>query len=98
MEKSTEGVVEGARLSDEAGRALTEIETVTNNLAHLIQSISAATEAQTQVASVVSSNMKQIQEITTLTTEGTKQTTASVGELTKLAEELRESVSGFKLA
>jgi twitching motility protein PilJ len=42
--------------------------------------------------------MKQIQEITTLTTEGTKQTTASVGELTKLAEELRESVSGFKLA
>jgi twitching motility protein PilJ len=98
MEKSTEGVVEGARLSDEAGRALTEIETVTNNLARLIQSISAATEAQTQVASVVSSNMKQIQEITTLTTEGTKQTTASVGELTKLAEELRESVSGFKLA
>ncbi len=98
MEKSTEGVVEGARLSDEAGRALTEIETVTNNLARLIQSISAATEAQTQVASVVTNNMKQIQEITTLTTEGTKQTTASVGELTKLAEELRESVSGFKLA
>jgi twitching motility protein PilJ len=98
MEKSTEGVVEGARLSDEAGRALTEIETVSNNLARLIQSISAATEAQTQVASVVSNNMKQIQEITTLTTEGTKQTTASVGELTKLAEELRESVSGFKLA
>jgi twitching motility protein PilJ len=98
MEKSTEGVVEGARLSDEAGRALTEIETVTNNLARLIQSISAATEAQTQVASTVTNNMKQIQEITTLTTEGTKQTTASVGELTKLAEELRESVSGFKLA
>ena len=98
MEKSTEGVVEGARLSDEAGRALTEIETVTNNLARLIQSISAATEAQTQVASTVTNNMKQIQEITTLTTEGTKQTTASVGELTKLAEELRESVAGFKLA
>jgi twitching motility protein PilJ len=98
MERSTEGVVEGARLSDEAGKALTEIETVSNSLARLIQSISAATEAQTEVATTVTKNMQQIQEITTLTTEGTKQTTASVGELTKLSEELRDSVAGFKLA
>ncbi len=98
MEKSTEGVVEGARLSDAAGKALTEIETVSNSLARLIQSISTATEAQTQVASQVTKNMQQIQEITSQTTEGTKQTAASVGQLTKLAEELRSSVAGFKLA
>ena len=98
MEKSTEGVVEGAKLSDAAGQALTEIETVTNNLARLIQSISAATEAQTQAASKVTDNMVQIQEITTMTTEGTKQTTASVGQLTALAEDLRKSVAGFKLS
>ena len=47
MEKSTEGVVEGARVADAAGQALSEIETVTNNLARLIQSISIATNAQT---------------------------------------------------
>ncbi len=98
MEKSTEGVVEGARLSDAAGKALTEIETVTNNLARLIQSISSATEAQTEVASTVTKNMQQIQEITSQTTEGTKQTAESVGQLTTLAEELRDSVAGFKLA
>lgn len=98
MEKSTEGVVEGAKLSDEAGKALTEIETVSNNLARLIQSISAATEAQTQVASQVTKNMQQILEVTTQTTEGTKQTAASIGQLTALAEELRDSVAGFKLA
>ena len=98
MEKSTEGVVEGARLSDAAGKALTEIETVSNSLARLIQSISTATEAQTQVASTVTKNMQQIQEITSQTTEGTKQTAESVGQLTKLAEELRDSVAGFKLA
>jgi len=98
MEKSTEGVVEGARLSDAAGKALTEIETVTNNLARLIQSISTATEAQTEVASTVTKNMQQIQEITSQTTEGTKQTAESVGQLTSLAEELRDSVAGFKLA
>ena len=98
MEKSTAGVVEGARLSDAAGKALTEIETVSNSLARLIQSISTATEAQTQVATMVTKNMQQIQEITSQTTEGTKQTAESVGQLTKLAEELRDSVAGFKLA
>ena len=98
MEKSTEGVVEGARLSDAAGKALTEIETVSNSLARLIQSISTATEAQTQVATTVTKNMQQIQEITSQTTEGTKQTAESVGQLNKLAEELRDSVAGFKLA
>ena len=98
MEKSTEGVVEGARLSDAAGKALTEIETVSNSLARLIQAISTATEAQTQVATTVTKNMQQIQEITSQTTEGTKLTAESVGQLTKLAEELRDSVAGFKLA
>jgi twitching motility protein PilJ len=98
MEKSTEGVVEGAQLSDAAGRALAEIETVTNELALLIQSISTATEAQTQAASAVTNNMQIIQEIATQTTDGTKLTASTVGQLTKLAQDLRESVAGFKLA
>ncbi|MDI1307969.1 MAG: methyl-accepting chemotaxis protein [Methylotenera sp.] len=97
MEKSTEGVVEGARVADAAGQALTEIETVTNNLARLIQSISTATNAQTESATMVANNMQLIQEITTQTTEGTQLTADSVGQLTSLAEELRSSVAGFKL-
>ncbi|OAM53175.1 chemotaxis protein [Methylovorus sp. MM2] len=98
MEKSTEGVVEGARLSDAAGQALNEIETVTNNLARLIQAISEATVAQTEVAATVSRNMQEIQNITSQTTEGTKQTAQSVGQLTDLAEDLSASVAGFKLS
>lgn len=97
MEKSTEGVVEGARVADAAGQALNEIESVTTNLARLIQSISAATNAQTDSAKTVANNMQMIQEITTQTTEGTKLTADSVGQLTSLAEELRDSVAGFKL-
>lgn len=97
MEKSTEGVVEGARVADAAGQALTEIETVTNNLARLIQSISAATNAQTESATTVANNMQLIQEITTQTSAGTQLTAYSVGQLTSLAEELRSSVAGFKL-
>jgi len=97
MEKSTEGVVEGARVADAAGQALNEIETVTTSLARLIQSISMATNAQTESATTVSNNMQLIQEITTQTTQGTKLTADSVGQLTALAEELRGSVAGFKL-
>jgi len=97
MEKSTEGVVDGARVADAAGQALNEIETVTTNLAHLIQSISTATNAQTDSAKTVANNMQMIQEITTQTTQGTKLTAESVGQLTSLAEELRDSVAGFKL-
>ncbi len=97
MEKSTEGVVEGARVADAAGQALNEIETVTTSLARLIESISSATNAQTETATTVSHNMQLIQEITTQTTQGTKLTADSVGQLTALAEELRGSVAGFKL-
>ena len=97
MEKSTEGVVDGARVADAAGQALNEIETVTTNLAQLIQSISVATNAQTDSAKTVANNMQMIQEITTQTTQGTKLTAESVGQLTSLAEELRDSVAGFKL-
>ena len=44
MEKSTQGVVEGAKLSDAAGQALTEIDSVTKSLAQLIDQISRATQ------------------------------------------------------
>ncbi len=42
MERSTQGVVEGARLSDKAGTALGEIDRVSRQLADLIEQISNA--------------------------------------------------------
>jgi twitching motility protein PilJ len=98
MERSTEGVVEGAKLSDAAGQALNEIGEVTSSLAQLIASISQATTAQTAMEQKVTQLMQEIQAITTQTTAGTRQTAGSIGQLASLAEELRESVSGFKLS
>jgi len=97
MENSTAGVVEGAKLSDAAGQALNEIESVTNNLAKLIEAISSSTAAQTEMASKARNNMQDIQQITTQTTEGTRLTSQSIGQLTALAEELSSSVAGFKV-
>ena len=98
MEKSTQGVVEGAKLSDAAGQALSEIGQVSRNLAELIQNISSTTQTQADAAGVVAKNMQGILTITQQTTEGTKQTAASIGKLAELAKELKASVSGFKVS
>lgn len=97
MEQSTQGVVEGAKLSDAAGQALTEIGKVSQNLASLIDTISHATKEQAELAGKVARNMQDIQNITTQTTEGTRQTAVSIGQLSNLASDLRGSVAGFKL-
>ena len=97
MEKSTLGVVEGAKLSDVAGQSLREIEQVSNELAALINSISTSTQVQTDMASEVASVMQDILRITVQTTEGTRLTANSIALLTGLTSDLRGSVAGFKL-
>ncbi|WP_293937519.1 methyl-accepting chemotaxis protein [Iodobacter sp.] len=97
MEVSTQGVVEGAKLSDAAGRALTEIGQVSRDLARLIESIAHETEDQTLLASKVNTSMRDILAITEQTSAGTKQSATAVGQLTALAQELKDSASGFKL-
>jgi twitching motility protein PilJ len=98
MERSTRGVVDGTRTADEADQALREIERVSNRLAELIGSISNATEQQAASASEVAGKMKIILGVTQLTTEGTKKTAISATKLTELAEGLKKSVAGFRLA
>lgn len=97
MEKSTLGVVEGAKLSDVAGQSLKEIEQVSNELATLINSISVSTQVQTDMVGEVDKAMQDILKITQQTTDGTRSTANSVAQLTKLATDLKGSVAGFKL-
>jgi twitching motility protein PilJ len=97
MEKSTQGVVEGARLSDAAGQALSEIGSVSRTLSELIEKISDTTQAQASSAQVVARNMEDMLKVNEQTTAGTRQTAESVRELADLAQELKASVSGFKV-
>ncbi len=97
MEESTAGVVEGARLAEEAGTSLSEIDSVSIHLAELVQSISDATRRQASAAANISDTMNVIQEITSQTSTGTNQTAESIGHLAQMADELKESVAGFKL-
>jgi twitching motility protein PilJ len=97
MEHSTQGVVEGAKLSDAAGQALNEISSVSQDLARLIEAISSDTQEQADIATKVADSMQDILRITGQTTTSTQETAVSIGELTELAVELKGSVSGFKV-
>jgi twitching motility protein PilJ len=98
MERSTHGVVEGAKLSDTAGTALTEIDKVSRRLAELIEQISTATSAEATSANAVANNIQHIFAVTEQTGEGTRATALQVRELSQMANDLRESVSRFKIA
>ena len=98
MERSTQGVVEGARLSDSAGTALSEIDSVSRRLADLIQQISSSTSQEADLANEVAGNIQHIFAVTEQTGEGTRATAQQVRELSRMAEDLRQSVSRFKIA
>ena len=98
MERSTQGVVEGARLSDNAGTALTEIDSVSRRVAALIEQISGSASREAGLANEVAENIQHIFAVTEQTGEGTRVTATQVRELSRMAEELRQSVSRFKIA
>ena len=97
MENSTRGVVDGAKLSDAAGQALSEIGDVSVEMATLVEKISSDTQRQANVATEVAESMRGILSINESTVRGTQQSAVSIGQLADLAVELKGSVSGFKV-
>jgi twitching motility protein PilJ len=97
MERSTQGVVEGTRLTDAAGTALGDIDRVSRQLADLIAQISNQALSEAQSANVVAANIQHIFAVTEQTGEGTRSTAQMVRELSKTAEELKQSVARFKI-
>jgi twitching motility protein PilJ len=98
MERSTQGVVEGARLSDAAGSALGDIDRVSRRLAELIEQISSQALREAASANVVVANIQHIFAVTEQTGEGTRSTAQLVRELAQTADELQQSVARFKIS
>ena len=97
MEESTYEVVKGSEVADQAGQALGEIENVSSRLAELIQSISLAASQQANGSEGLSKAMGEISEVTQHTASGTKHAAEEIRHLAVLADELRNSVSTFRL-
>ena len=98
MERATLGVVEGARLSDSAGAALAEIHSGSRRLAQLIDEISKTTQHEASLANEVADDIQHIFVVTEQTGEGTRSTAEQVRELARMAQELRQSVTRFRIA
>ncbi len=98
MERSAQGVVAGAQLSDNAGEALTEIDRVSRQVAERIVKISGDASREADLASGVAHNIQLIFAGTEKTADGTRATAIQVRELSQTAQELRQSVARFKIA
>lgn len=97
MERSTAGVVEGARRANTTGSALEEIETVSKRLAQLVIRITEATHKQTRVSNKVAKSMEDILSITRQTSRGTQQNADSIKQITEHVTDLKSSVASFKV-
>ncbi|MFT4046683.1 MAG: methyl-accepting chemotaxis protein [Solimonas sp.] len=97
MERSTQNVVVGAKSAEEAGQALTKIETSSQDLSKLIIDIADSARDQSAAATRIAGTMQIIRDIAVQSSGSANRTAQAVGELTALSEKLRESVAGFKL-
>jgi methyl-accepting chemotaxis protein len=97
MEDSTQEVVKGSQLADEAGRALNSIYTAVERQTRTIEAIAHAANEQASVSEDVANAMTEISEITNRTNSGTQEAAMSVSYLAELSDQLRASVSTFRL-
>ncbi len=97
METTTAEVVAGAKLAEDAGESLSEIESVSTRIAEVTIKIADSAKTQSAEAIRIDETVSVIQEITAQTLEGTNQTATSIGRLADLAEDLQKSVAGFRL-
>jgi twitching motility protein PilJ len=97
MESTISEVVSGARLAEDAGTALEQIELVSNDLSKLIADISDEAQAQSATATGISELMKGVQEISIQASEGSTLAATAVDQLAELVMQLSDSVTDFKL-
>jgi twitching motility protein PilJ len=98
MEEGTREVEVGAKLADQAGKALEAISSVVRQSAELVQEISLASKQQVRGTEGVANAMQIISNITRQTSQGTRQTARTVETMVKLSEQLNEALSQFRIA
>jgi len=97
MKKGSDEVDKGVGLAREASGSLNSIVAATTSATDMVQRIAAATEEQSAASEEVSQNMEHISEITNRSASSTAQITQSAEDLAKLAMELKEMTSWFRM-
>jgi methyl-accepting chemotaxis protein len=97
MEESTVEVVNGSNMADDAGRALQAINVAVENQVRMIEDIAASASERSQTSELVAEAMNRIADLTRQTNATMQDTAANVSYLAELADQLRASVSTFRL-
>jgi twitching motility protein PilJ len=97
MEESIQRVVEGSNLADNAHNKLQEIETVSTQLAELIQSISMAATQQAKASDGITKTMEEVGKVSAQNSAASRQTAVAIKRLSETSEQLATSVETFKL-
>jgi methyl-accepting chemotaxis protein len=97
LDDVTREVVEGSGLADQAGQKLHEIESISGELAELVESISEAAAQQSLQAANLAESIGEISVVTNQNAQGASDSADEMGVLVSRAERLGESVSVFRL-
>jgi len=97
MESTTEEVVSGAKMADEAGQALNEIESMSERLLETIEEVAEDAQKESTVAQTVASRMETLNSATKESDKSVSQVAISLEQMRSVAERLTQSVLGFKL-
>ena len=97
METTVKEVAIGVKLTSEVGETLSEIESVTEKLAQISQTIAVAARRQAQTSADISGTMRVVAGTSQATAAGMKESAATVNQLALWAQNLRGSVASFRL-
>ena len=97
MDESISKVVQGSQLADGAYGKLQEIESVSNQLADLIESITQAAAQQVQMSENVVESMVAVGGVSSETSSASQETVSLMNMLNTTARSLREAVEMFKV-
>jgi twitching motility protein PilJ len=97
MDESISKVVQGSRLADGAHAKLQQIESVSNQLADLIEAITQAATQQVQMSERVVENMVAVGGVSNETSKTSQETAGLMSMLNETASKLRRAVEAFKI-
>jgi len=97
MKRGSDEVDKGVGLANEASGSLNAIVSASASATDMVQRIAAATEEQSAATEEVSQNMETISGITRQSAASTEQIKSSAESLAKLAVDLKETASWFKM-
>ncbi len=97
MEATTEEVVTGARVADQAGQALDEIEKISQELLGAIETLANEATEESRSARQVSEGMNSLRQTTEQSDLSVSQVATALGRIREVADKLDRSVAGFRL-